>query len=149
MDLQKISDRLDIERLINDYLRSLDEKSYDGDDRWAHAYFTEDAYSRTPIGEYRGVGAQLTSTRQGMAPFERTVHFGSNVIVELDGDRAEVRWNQLSTHKLREGEGDRLFFSGGYVEGEMVRTGEGWRLRRMVLEIGWTQGTPPLPVPLS
>ncbi|MEV5511042.1 nuclear transport factor 2 family protein [Streptomyces orinoci] len=144
MDLQQITDRLDIERLVNQYLRSLDNKSYENDDRWAHRYFTEDAWSGTPVGVYEGADAQLSSTRRGMAPFEGTVHFGSNVMVELDGDRAEVRWNQLSTHRLREGEGDRLFFSGGHVEAEVVRTGEGWRMRRMRLAIAWTQGTPPI-----
>ncbi|MBZ6474592.1 nuclear transport factor 2 family protein [Streptomyces griseocarneus] len=138
--LRALTDRAGIERLVTDYLRSLDERAF-GDD-WARSFFTEDASTRTPVGTHEGAEAQLTSTRDAMALFERTVHFGSNIAVDLHGDRATVRWNQLSTHVL--GAPERLFESGGHVEAEAVRTPDGWRLRRMALHIVWTKGEPPV-----
>lgn len=138
--LRDLADRAAIERLVTDYLRSLDERAFDDD--WARSVFTEDASTRTPAGTHEGAEAQLTSMREAMALFARTVHFGSNIAVGLEGDRATVRWNQLSTHVL--GTPERLFESGGHVDAEAVRTPDGWRLRRMVLNITWTKGDPPV-----
>lgn len=140
--LRALTDRADIDRLVTDYLRSLDEGTID--EAWARSFFTQDARSETPVGVHEGIGAQLSSTRDAMALFERTVHFGSDLLVDVDegGDRATVRWNQLSTHVL--GTPERLFVSGGHSEAEVVRTPEGWRFRRLALRIAWTRGRPPV-----
>ncbi|MFI9204524.1 nuclear transport factor 2 family protein [Streptomyces sp. NPDC053048] len=139
--LAELTDRAALDRLVTDYLRSLDERSFDDD--WARRFFTDDARSETPVGVHEGAGAQLTSTREAMALFRRTVHFGTNLSVDFDGeDRAFLRWNQLSTHVL--GEPERLFESGGHSEAEAVRTTDGWRLRRIALRIAWTKGEPPV-----
>ncbi len=147
--LRALTDRAAVERLVTRYLRSLDEGPFDT--TWARTFFTDDAWSETPVGVYEGIDAQLSSTGGAMALFERTVHFGTDLDVELDGDRATLRWNQLSTHVLKEdgeAQGERLFVSGGHCEAEAVRSADGgWRFRRLALRIAWTQGRPPvLPV---
>ncbi|MFC5148609.1 nuclear transport factor 2 family protein [Streptomyces aureoversilis] len=144
--LRALTDRAAVERLVTRYLRSLDEGPFDT--AWARTFFTDDAWSETPVGVYEGIDAQLSSTGGAMALFERTVHFGTDLDVELDGDRAVLRWNQLSTHVLKEdggSQGERLFVSGGHCEAEAVRsTDGGWRFRRLALRIAWTQGKPPV-----
>ncbi|MFE5872901.1 nuclear transport factor 2 family protein [Streptomyces roseifaciens] len=150
--LRALTDRAAVERLVTRYLRSLDEGPFDT--AWARTFFTDDAWSETPVGVYEGIDAQLSSTGGAMALFERTVHFGTDVDVELDGDRAALRWNQLSTHVLKEdggpeedggAQGERLFVSGGHCEAEAVRSADGsWRFRRLALRIAWTQGRPPV-----
>ncbi|MFF9914341.1 nuclear transport factor 2 family protein [Streptomyces sp. NPDC013457] len=135
------TDTADITRLFDRYLRSLD----DGgpfDDTWAAAFFTEDATSSTPAGDTRGREAIAATVRTAMGLFDRTVHFGSNHLVEVDGDRATLLGNQLSTH-VRADDGG-LFLSGGRTENEFVRTPDGWRLSRADLSIVWTQGNPPV-----
>ncbi|MFJ3586261.1 nuclear transport factor 2 family protein [Streptomyces sp. NPDC090127] len=134
------TDTADITRLFDRYLRSLDDRGPFGDD-WAAAFFTEDATSSTPAGATRGRDAIAATVRTAMGLFDRTVHFGSNYLVEVDGDRAGLLGNQLSTHVLADGGG--LFVSGGRTENEFVRTADGWRLSRADLLIAWTRGNPP------
>lgn len=140
--LRALADRADVDRLVTGYLHSLDEGTLD--EAWARSFFTPDASSETPVGVHEGIGAQLSSTRDAMALFARTVHFGTDRSVDFDGggDRATVRWNQLSTHVL--GSPERLFVSGGRSEAEVVRTPEGWRFRRLALRVVWTRGQPPV-----
>ncbi|MFC8583923.1 nuclear transport factor 2 family protein [Streptomyces sp. NPDC057217] len=130
-----------VTRLFALYLRSLDDRGT-FDETWAAAFFTEDATTSTPAGEVRGREAIAANVRMAMGLFDRTVHFSSNHLVDVDGDRATLLGNQLSTHVLARDGG--LFVSGGRTENEFVRTADGWRLSRVVLRIAWKQGTPPV-----
>ncbi|MGA5068106.1 nuclear transport factor 2 family protein [Streptomyces exfoliatus] len=130
-----------ITRLFDRYLRSLDDRG-GFDETWAASFFTEDATTSTPAGDVRGRDAIASNVRMAMGLFDRTVHFSSNYLIELDGDRATLLGNQLSTHVLA-GDGG-LFVSGGRTENELVRTAEGWRLSRADLHIAWKQGNPPV-----
>ncbi|MFF7728331.1 nuclear transport factor 2 family protein [Streptomyces sp. NPDC008001] len=145
--LRHLSDRAEIIELVDRYLRSLDEGGLgEGGfgEEWGRAFFTEDAGSRTPAGEVRGRAEVVRAVASAMALFERTVHFGTNYLIDIDftGDRATVTGNQLSTHVLRAS--GELFESGGRMSHELVRTGEGWRMRRADLEIVWTRGAKPV-----
>ncbi|MEK9520251.1 nuclear transport factor 2 family protein [Streptomyces sp. NPDC087908] len=136
-----LSDTAAITRHFDRYLRSLDDRgTYD--ESWAAAFFTEDATTSTPAGDVRGRDAIAANVRMAMGLFDRTVHFGSNYLIDVDGDRATLLGNQLSTHVLAaDGE---LFVSGGRTENELVRTAGGWRLSRADLRIAWKQGNPPV-----
>lgn len=130
-----------VTRLFDLYLRSLDDRGT-FDQTWAAAFFTEDATTSTPAGDVRGREAIAANVRMAMGLFDRTVHFSSNHLVDVDGDRATLLGNQLSTHVLASDGG--LFVSGGRTENEFVRTADGWRLSRVALRIAWKQGTPPV-----
>lgn len=130
-----------VTRLFDLYLRSLDDRGT-FDETWAAAFFTEDATTSTPAGDVRGREAIAANVRMAMGLFDRTVHFSSNHLVDVDGDRATLLGNQLSTHVLASD--GSLFVSGGRTENEFVRTVDGWRLSRVVLRIAWKQGTPPV-----
>ncbi|MBT2444551.1 nuclear transport factor 2 family protein [Streptomyces sp. ISL-36] len=140
-DTAHAADITAITRLFDRYLRSLDDRGA-FDETWAAAFFTEDATTSTPAGDVRGREAVAANVRMAMTLFDRTVHFGSNYLIDVDGDRATLLGNQLSTHVLA-GDGG-LFLSGGRTENELVRTAEGWRLSRADLRIAWTQGDPPV-----
>ncbi|MFF4954451.1 nuclear transport factor 2 family protein [Streptomyces chattanoogensis] len=139
-DIRALTDRAEITDLFDRYLRSLDDREFDRS--WAVAFFTEEASTATPAGQVQGRHAILENVRTAMRLFDRTVHFGSNYVIEVDGDRATLHGNQLSTHVLA-GDGG-LFLSGGRTENELVRTADGWRLHRADLRITWTQGNPPV-----
>lgn len=141
-EIRALTDRAGITDLFDRYLRSLDDREQKYDEHWAAAFFTEDASTATPAGEVHGRAAVLENVAMAMRLFTRTVHFGSNYVIEVDGDRATLRGNQLSTHVLAaDGE---LFLSGGSTDNELVRTSAGWRLRRADLHIAWKQGNPPV-----
>ncbi|WP_330261046.1 nuclear transport factor 2 family protein [Streptomyces sp. NBC_00539] len=138
--LRALTDRAEITDLMDRYLRSLDDRVFD--EAWARAFHTEDVTAEMPIGTVHGRAALLTHIRRGMALFDRTVHMGSNNVVEVDGDRATVRGAQLSTHVLADDPGG-VFVSAGHTETELARTADGWRISASALRVVWTQGTPP------
>ncbi|MFI0975428.1 nuclear transport factor 2 family protein [Streptomyces sp. NPDC021093] len=141
-EIRALTDRAEITDLFDRYLHSLDDPGQEYDENWAAAFFTADASTATPAGEVRGRGAVRANVATAMRLFTRTVHFGSNYVIEVDGDLATLRGNQLSTHVLAsDGE---LFVSGGRTDNALVRTAAGWRLSRADLHIAWTQGSPPV-----
>lgn len=145
--VQALTDRAEITDLSDRYLRSLDEGVFD--EEWARAFHTEDVTAEMPIGTVHGRDALLARIRQGMALFDRTVHLGTNAVIEIDGERATTRGTQLSTHVLADGTGS-VFISAGHADAELVRTAEGWRISASTLRVVWTQGPPPqVPAPTT
>ncbi|MGW2636984.1 nuclear transport factor 2 family protein [Streptomyces sp. NPDC001348] len=138
--LQALTDRAEITDLLDRYLRSLDEGVFD--EEWARAFHTEDVTAEMPVGTVRGRAALRTRVRQAMALFERTVHLGTNAVIEIDGSRATARGAQLSTHVLADGSGS-VFISAGHADTALVRTADGWRIAASALRVVWTQGPPP------
>lgn len=138
--LQTLTDRAEITDLLDRYVRSLDGGVFD--EEWARAFHTEDVTAEMPIGTVHGRDALLARVQQGMALFDRTVHLGTNAVIEIDGDRATSRGAQLSTHVLADGTGS-VFISAGHADAELVRTAEGWRISASSLRVVWTQGPPP------
>ncbi|GAA3773310.1 nuclear transport factor 2 family protein [Streptomyces coacervatus] len=138
--LQALTDRAEITDLMDRYLRSLDDGVFD--EEWARTFHTEDVTAEMPIGTVRGRDALLARVRQGMALFDRTVHLGTNAIIEIDGARATARGAQLSTHVLADGSGS-VFISAGHADTELARTADGWRISASTLRVVWTQGPPP------
>lgn len=147
-------DRAEIGDLIDRFSRDLDDFTLEGrpfDVAWVRAYFTDDASVDYPVGSAVGAGdiAALIDGR-GMAPFQRTQHVTTNYVMDLDGERATVRFNLIATHVHAEDVRARLgappgahFTVGDYYDGEVVRTAVGWRFRRQALHVTWTTGTPP------
>ncbi|WP_079110787.1 nuclear transport factor 2 family protein [Streptomyces roseifaciens] len=149
-----LADRADVTGLIDRYLLSLDTVPAGGgrfDDAWARSLFTPDVRIVSPIGAHEGIEGLAESEQATLAKFERTQHMGVNYMIDLDGDRATVRWNALmthvhlaSTHEVRgTGPGDH-FTVGGTFTGEAVRTPEGWRFRHLDIRAVWVNGQGPL-----
>ncbi|NUP19947.1 MAG: nuclear transport factor 2 family protein [Streptomyces sp.] len=138
--LRALTDRAEITDLMDRYLRSLDDGVFD--DEWARAFHTEDVTVEMPLGTVHGRDALLARIQRGMALFDRTVHLGTNAVIELDGPRATARGAQLSTHVLADGSGS-VFISAGHADTELVRTADGWRISASSLRVVWTQGSPP------
>ena|SRR5581483_2112833 len=141
--LGELLDRADITDLIDRFLRGLDERTLDLD--WGRSMFADDVQVVFPIGEETGLDAVVGALATGMARFGPTQHLGANHVIDLHGDRATVRWNATQTHLPPDSTPfAEPFVSGGYYDGEVVRTGHGWRLRRIEYHIVWLAGEPPL-----
>lgn len=151
--LRALVDRAEITDLIDRFARDLDDYTFDQrpfDDDWVRSYFTEDASVEYPVGGGQGIDGVAGMIRRGMTPFQRTHHVTTNYVIDLDGDRAALRWNLLATHvhaestRLERGEEPGARFTvGDYFEGEVVRTPAGWRFSRQTLHVTWAEGTPP------
>ncbi|MFJ8442493.1 nuclear transport factor 2 family protein [Kitasatospora griseola] len=149
-----LTDRAEITGLIDGYLISLDTVPRGGgrfDEAWARRYFTSDVRISTPVGQHEGIAGLAEAEQVTLGKFERTQHVGANYMIDLDGDRAAVRWNALMTHvhlattqQARGEDPGGHFDVGGTFTGEAVRTPDGWRLRRLDVQAVWTTGRGPL-----
>ena len=129
--LQELIERSEITELVSRLGLWLDEKRWDE----ARSVLTEDATAKTSGGSVVGVDGVSEQARRNHVV--RTHHVITNVLIELDGDRATVGANLIATfvggpdgsgpHSHR---GERYHF-------EAVRTPEGWRLAHVEATPVW------------
>ncbi|ANB04138.1 hypothetical protein SAM40697_6750 [Streptomyces ambofaciens] len=135
--------------LLHRYLLSLDDEELD--DAWTAGLFTDDAVVAFPVSRHQGADGMAAYHRSALSAFAATQHLGSPAVVELDGPRATLRANLISTHvhhahhALPQGSLPPLFATGTFVNGEARRTPEGWRLNLLAFRLLWADGSPPPP----
>ena len=134
MELQEISDRLEIQDLMARYCHAIDRRQLDELD----AIFTENAvidYSafgapRAGIGEMKGFLAEALSLHSAY------YHLAATSRIVLDGDRAECHTICHNPMVFRGGEGrpDVFYMCGLWYHDKLVRTPDGWRISERVEE---------------
>lgn len=137
----QMTSRTEIENLVDRFHHSLDERVLD--EAWARDFLTDDVRFVMPVGTDNGRADVLAQTRRSVLQFARTVHFGTNLLVGVDGDSATVRWNALCTHVPPEPREADLFVSAGVFSGRVVRDVTTWRFAELTFDVTWTQGRPP------
>lgn len=138
MDLQELSDTLEIHDLLARYARGVDTKDWV---LWKNV-FTPDAHldyssAGIPAGT-RDTIAEIFE--QGLSVVPMTQHFISNIEVDLQGDRATARamfYNPMQLPRL-----DDLSYCGGYYHHELVRTSDGWKSASLVEDNVWFVNRP-------
>ena len=123
-----MNDRQDITDLISRLGRWLDDKAFDD----AGSVLTENVTVSTPGGQAEGIERVVAqASRNHQVP---TQHLITNVLVDLDGDRATATANLLVTFAGPELErqGERYRFG-------VARTPDGWRLSRIEVTPVWRE----------
>jgi hypothetical protein len=134
-------DRLAVHDLIVGYFRRFDERRTD--DEFLKETFTADAHWRFPRGDATGL-EQIIELRGGtLGLWKETLHSVSSVLVDLGSDRAEFTATLLATHVHRDDDPGAPLQIGGRLTGEAAGSDAGWRLRRLELDLVWTDGDPP------
>lgn len=137
--LRELSDRAELTDLVSRQGRWLDERLFDD----SAAVFTDDATARTPGGQVEGIEALTAQARRNHIRFARTQHVTSNILIDLDGDRATVGAN-LTVHFVQdEGTAEPVFSMGERYRFEAVRTPAGWRFSRVEVTPVWKSGSLP------
>ena len=126
--VQQLADRQAIADLVMRLARMLDEKRFDD----APAILADDATVQTPGGASRGRAAVVEQARRNHAV--PTQHVISNLLIDLDGDRAEAGANLLVTFAPDAQEPTML---GERYRFEAVREPVGWRLSAIAVEGVW------------
>lgn len=132
--------RAEVAALLDRYLIALDTGQLD--DAWAESLFTADAVVEFPVGRHAGLDGLAAFHRTALAKFDRTQHLNSPAVVDLDGDRAVLRANLISTQVLPS---QALFVTGTSAHGQARLTARGWRLRELSFRLIWMTGEPPKP----
>ncbi|MEU6040562.1 nuclear transport factor 2 family protein [Actinomadura sp. NPDC047616] len=129
-----IADRIEIADLFTRFASLLDEK------RWqdADTVFTDDVAVHSPRGgELRGIDKVVDFMRQGEVEGQHTQHTTTDLLVNVDGDRAAASANSL-VYYYRDGQAPH--FTGGLrLAGTAARTPAGWRLREVRITPAWTR----------
>ena len=141
LSLQEISDRLEIDDLLTRYATGVDRKDWD---LW-ETCFTSDAFIDYSAfgGTSGGVKEVRAWLEKTMAMFPTSQHMVINRELVIDGDAATCRAGFYNPMTLPEGEGGGtlLWFDGGYYCDDLVRTDEGWRIKKRVEEFSYSTRT--------
>ncbi|WP_433526932.1 nuclear transport factor 2 family protein [Nocardia pseudovaccinii] len=126
-----IADRIEIADLFTRFARLLDEVRYEDVD----TVFTEDVEVHSPRIQVRGIDKVADFLRQSQVEGELTQHTTTDLLVQVDGDRAAASANSL-VYYYRDGQPPHQ--TGGLrLAGTAVRTSAGWRLREARIMLAW------------
>lgn len=127
-----IADRIEIADLFTRFARLLDEKRWED----ADTVFTDDVAVHSPrSGEIRGIDKVVGLMRQAEVGGERTQHMTTDLLVDVNGDRATASANSL-VYFYRDGQAPHRT-SGLRLACTAVRTPAGWRLRESWTMLAW------------
>lgn len=133
MSTNPIADRLEVTDLFARLAGLLDDGRHDDAADVYHA----DVVVRSPRGgELRGLDEVTAFLRRSHVDGEHTQHVHGDVLVRVDGDRAEATANQLVFFH-RDGEPPHRT-SGLRTTTTAVRTPAGWRFTEMNIALAWT-----------
>ena len=140
MDLQEISDRLEIEAAVVRYTRAIDTGAWDDLD----TVFTPDA--EIDYTESGGIADGYPKGKAWLAEvlpafFPRRMHSLAQVDVAVDGDEARCTAYFHNPMPMSDGGGgEKVVELGGLYHHTFVRTPGGWRSRKLHEEIVWKRG---------
>ncbi|MFC9970303.1 nuclear transport factor 2 family protein [Spirillospora sp. NPDC127200] len=127
-----LADRLEIADLFTRLALLLDEKRWDD----AATVFADDAVGRSPRGgEIRGIDALTGFLRRSEVEGERTQHVTTDLLVDLDGDRATASANSC-VYFYRDGQAPHRV-SGLRLNSVVTRTPAGWRYGEYQVTVAW------------
>ena len=136
LDLQTISDRIEIDDLITTYTRAVDTLDWPRFD----TVFTADAtIDYTASGGIKGTRDEVRDWLAETLPmFSAMQHYVCQKEVTLDGDTATVRIYLMNPMDISQPDGSTWRMEmGGYYLHQLVRTPDGWRSRELVEEMVW------------
>ncbi|MEU5879927.1 nuclear transport factor 2 family protein [Spirillospora sp. NPDC047279] len=139
--IQELADRSEITQLVYRTYRWLDEGIGE-----PSSVFAQDATADTPGGQVAGIDAVVALATRNHSPDKRVHHLLTNVLVDVDGDRAVVHSNAMVTFAPGEAAPGALaaeaeFQLGGRSRWDAVRTADGWRLSTIKHWTVWSSGS--------
>ena len=136
MDLQEISDRLEIQDVLARDSNAIDTMQWDQLD----ALFTDDAdIDYTSMGGIRGTLAEQKEFLEANLPtiFQRGFqHLAATTLFEIAGDTARVRTMCFNPMVIQDTK--HVLFCGMWYQDELVRQDGRWRIRVRRQDRGWS-----------
>ena len=137
--LQQLADRNEITNLVYRLGAFLDHRRFDD----MRSLLVEDATVRTPGGTAEGREAVIAQADRNHHPDEPTQHLITNVLVDLEDGRAEVRANLVVNFAAPTGSDQSLpapprkYTLGETYHFVVVRTPKGWRFSQIAATPVW------------
>lgn len=139
LDLQEISDRLELIDLMVRYSHAVDTRSWDDFD---DIFLPDAVIDYTAFGGPRGTVPEIKAyLAETLAAFPAFQHLVSNPMLDIDGDTATGRtmcFNPMGVARPEGQSGEpRMFFCGLWYLDRFVRTADGWRIAERFEEKSW------------
>jgi hypothetical protein len=136
MDLQEMSDRLEIQDLLARYSNAIDSMQW----QLLDELFTDDAdIDYTSMGGIRGTLAEQKDFLEANLPtiFQKGFqHLAATTLFEIDGDAAQIRTICFNPMVLEDQA--HILFCGMWYQDSLVRVDGRWRIQKRVQDRGWT-----------
>ena len=136
--LRDLADREAIRHLVHTYCRAVDRRDFALLGALYHPDAIDDhtPYFCGPASEF------IAQLPQIMAVNRVTSHQITNLLIELDGDRAEGEVGVLAYHLMDTDAGPVDFLVGGRYLDHYVRTAAGWQFMRRKIVLDWFDRKP-------
>lgn len=143
LDLQELSDRVEIQDLLARYTHAIDTRDWNALDR----VFTPDAH--IDYSAFGGAAGGLDEIKrflaESMPMFESFQHLVGSSVVDIDGDTATARTICHNPMVLKGGQDPHLLICGLWYRDKLVRTPAGWRIAERIEERSYMKEEPPCP----
>jgi hypothetical protein len=137
-ELSIVIDRFEIEQIVFCLGRCLDERDFEG----LRDLLTDDASVSTPGGTAVGHDALVEQARVRHSNDAGIQHVITNLLIDLDGDRARVRANLLVSFAHLGSADPAPFLLGEVYRFELQRAADGWRISKLTSIPIWTLNPP-------
>lgn len=132
-----LADRQAIVDLTVSYCWSIDYHDFER----LREVFLPDATAK--LGDERvGIDSIIERITAALTPLDGSQHIVANHQVRVDRDAATCRCYFHAQHVRRAAEGGTNYIIAGQYEDDLVRTSQGWRIKRRVLVPTWSDGNP-------
>jgi pyridoxamine 5'-phosphate oxidase family protein len=133
-----------VRRLIDGYFRGFDERRCN--DVWLASIFSDDVVVRFPAAELDGRTGLSALHQRILSLWAATLHQTSNYQVRPIDGGAEFTAVLTATHVHRPDDPGAHLRIGAHVSGSVRNLPQGWRIRRLMIDLVWTEGDGPTPV---
>jgi hypothetical protein len=128
-----MSDRVEIERLA-----SLVAWGNDVDPNYYDQCMCEDVEISYGFGQWRGVAEHKRRRKEYYeAYFTFTQHVLVNPLIDVNGDTATAKYYVFASHGWKPTGGKDIIYAGAIYVHDLVRTPQGWRIKRHHCDTLW------------
>ena len=137
MDIEEISDRMELEKLVTDYATAVDCRNFNE----FNNLFTADAFiDYTAVGGIAGnLQEIITYLETALEYFSNYQHLISNVSLDIDSNDATGKvmcFNPMQT------EDDKVFFLGMWYQDTYKKIDNQWFISSRIEESSWSHNVP-------
>ena len=141
LDLRQVADRTAISDVVYRYATAMDSRDWPLFQSCFADEVEIDFSSWHPDVQFTVTASDwVQRVKIGLSGFDTTQHYSSNHVHTLDGDRATCVSYMRAEHFLTTENGLEECTLGGYYTNTLIRTGDGWKIKRCQLTITWFRG---------
>ncbi|HEY0816202.1 MAG TPA: nuclear transport factor 2 family protein [Pseudonocardia sp.] len=141
MNLQEVSDRLEIQDAVHQLVRGFDRRDW---------HTVEHLLADTVVSDYTAMlgGTPQTTTaadqttyyREQLDPLDATMHAATTLLIDLDGDRATASVNILTWLRREAAPDGPMWSNGATGDITLTRTADRWRITGITVRPTWAEG---------